>query len=298
MYIGNTVLLLLLLMLMVDNSLTHDSEDDNCTTITIERGTKYYSNLGDSAMLECPVIYCIKKPEMNWHMLNRREKKFHMLNSEKQRSISWRNEKTFVLNFQSVHKNDSGQYRCEAILSKRILPSHVVELIVQDHSNSSVFLSTTNATEDQKLHEKNNMLITIYSISSLGTLFLIAGCFGLLYFTRRHQVKNAQKVKNPESGNNRNNQRCNDSTTHVSDEAAFFNEDSMPCLFQVPNGNQDNYQKASRTSLNSMKFNEGLPGYKEDSVIYATLSHGELIQRTKPPEEIELTEYAIIRLKN
>lgn len=96
----------------------------------------------------------------------------------------------------------------------------------------------------------------------------------------------------------KNTQHCNDSTTHVSDEGAILNEDSMPCLFQVPNGNQDNYQKASGTSLNSMKFNEGLPGYKEDSVIYATLSHGELFQRTKPPEETELTEYAIIRLKN
>lgn len=96
----------------------------------------------------------------------------------------------------------------------------------------------------------------------------------------------------------KNTQHCNDSTTHVSDEGAIFNEDSMPCLFQVPSGNQDNYQKASRTSLSSMKFNEGLPGYKEDSVIYATLSHGELFQRTKPPEETQLTEYAIIRLKN
>ncbi|XP_034269366.1 B- and T-lymphocyte attenuator [Pantherophis guttatus] len=298
MYIGNVVLLLLLLMLMVDNSLTHDSEDDNCTTITIERGTKYYRNLGDSAILECPVTYCIKKPIMNWYMLNKSEEKFHILYPEKERSISWISEKTFALNFQSVHKNDSGQYRCEATVRKNKLASHVVELIVQDHSNSTVFPSTTNTTEDQKLLEKNKMLIMIYSISSLGTLFLIVGCFGWLYFTRRHQVKNAQKVKNPESGNNRNTQHCNDSTAHFSDEKAIFNEDSMPCLFQVPNENQDNYQKASRTSLSSMKFKEGLPEYKEDSVIYATLSHGELFQGTKTPEETQLTEYAIIRLKN
>lgn len=94
----------------------------------------------------------------------------------------------------------------------------------------------------------------------------------------------------------KNTQHCNDSMAHVADEEAIFNEDSMPCLFQVPNGNQDNYQKAS--SLSSMKFKEGLPGYKEDSVIYATLNHGELFQGTKPPEETQLTEYAIIRLKN
>ncbi|XP_026519785.1 B- and T-lymphocyte attenuator isoform X1 [Notechis scutatus] len=298
MYIGNVALLLLLLMLMVDNSLTHDSEDDNCTTITIERGTKYYKNLGDSASLECPVTYCSKKPKMNWYMLNKSKETFHILKDEKEHSISWKNENTFVLNFQSVHKNDSGQYRCEAIVRKNNLASHVVELIVQDHSNSSVFLNTTNTTEDQKPAEKNKMLIMIYSISSFGTLFLIVGYFGWLYFTRRHQVKNTQKVKSQESGNNRKTQRCTDSTTHESDEGAIFIEDSMPGLFQVSSGNQDNYQKASRTSLSSMKFNEGLSGYKEDSVIYATLSHGELFQRTKPPEETQLTEYAIIRLKS
>ncbi|KAG8136688.1 hypothetical protein E2320_005249 [Naja naja] len=218
------------------------SEDDNCTTITIERGTKYYQNLGDSASLECPVTYSSKKPKMNWYMLNKNEEKFHILNNETERSIFWKNENKFVLQFQSVHKNDSGQYRCEAIVRKNNLASHVVELIVQ--------------------------------------------------------VKNTQKVKSQESGNNRKTQHCTDSTTHESDEGAIFNEDFMPCLFQVPSGNQDNYQKASRTSPSSMKFNEGLPGYKEDSVIYTTLSHGELFQRTKPPEETQLTEYAIIRLKN
>ncbi|XP_070607835.1 B- and T-lymphocyte attenuator isoform X2 [Erythrolamprus reginae] len=243
-------------------------------------------------MLECPVTYCIQKPEMNWYKLNKNKDKFHLLKPEKEHSISWIDEKTFVLNFKSVHKNNSGQYRCEAKVRKNKLASHVVELIVQDHSNSSMFISATNTTEDQKPPEKNKMLIMIYSISSLGTLFLIAGCFGWMYFTRKHQVKNSQKVKKTQSGNNRNTQPCNDNTTHVSDE------DSMPCLLQVLNGNQDNYQKASRTSLRSMKFNEGLPRYKEDSVIYATVSHRELLQRTKPPEETELTEYAIIRLKN
>ncbi|KAL7983494.1 hypothetical protein Chor_000370 [Crotalus horridus] len=239
MYIGNFVLLLLLLMLMVDNSLTYDSEHDNCTTITIERGTKYYKNLGDSATLECPVTYCNKKPEMNWYMWNKSKKKFHILYPEKE---YWISEKKFVLNFRSVNKNDSGQYRCEAIVRKNKLTSHVIELIVQ--------------------------------------------------------VKNTQKVKNPESGNNRNTQHCNDSTSHISDEGAISNEDSMPYLFQVPTGNQDNYQTASRTDLSSMKFNEGLPRYKEDPLIYATLSHGELFQRSKPSEETQFTEYAIIRLKN
>ncbi|XP_039220014.1 B- and T-lymphocyte attenuator [Crotalus tigris] len=292
MYIGNFVLLLLLLMLMMDNSLTYDSEHDNCTTITIERGTKYYKNLGDSATLECPVTYCNKKPEMNWYMWNKSKKKFHILYPEKE---YWISEKKFVLNFQSVSKNDSGQYRCEAIVRKNKLTSHVIELIVQDHSNSSVFLNGTNTTEDQKQPKKNKMLIMI---SSLGTLFLIVGCFGWLCFTKRHQVKNTQKVKNPESGNNRNTQHCNDSTSHISDEGAISNEDSMPYLFQVPTGNQDNYQTASRTDLSSMKFNEGLPRYKEDPLIYATLSHGELFQRSKPSEETQFTEYAIIRLKN
>ncbi|KAM3837671.1 B- and T-lymphocyte attenuator-like [Vipera latastei] len=295
MYIGNFVLLLLLLMLMVDNSLTYDSEHDNCTTITIERGTKYYKNLGDSATLECPVTYCNKKPEMNWYMLNKSKEKFHILNSEKEYSISWISEKKFVLNFQSVNKNDSGQYRCEAIVRKNKLTSHVVELIVQDHSNSSVFLNGTNTTEDQKLPKNNKLLIMI---SSLGTLFLIVGCFGWLYFIRRHQVKNTQKVKNPESGNNRNTQHCNDGTTHISDEGAICNEDSMPCLFQVPNGNPDNYQMASRTGLSSMKVNKVLPQYKQDPIIYATLSHGEFLQRSKPSEETQFTEYAIIRPKN
>ncbi|XP_007423855.1 B- and T-lymphocyte attenuator [Python bivittatus] len=293
MYIDNFVLQLLL-MLMMDNLWAHDSEDDNCTAITIERGKKYYTNLGDSATLECPVTYYRKKPEMNWYMLNKSEEKFHILYPEKRRSISWMNETTFVLNFQSVNKNDRGQYRCDAIIGKRKYESHVIELIVQDHSNTSVFLNTTNTKEDQKPHEKNEKLIMIYSIPSLGTLFLIFACFGWLYFKRKHQVKNATGSSNPENGINRNTQHCNESATHVSNEGSNFNEDCMPCLLQVTNGNQDSYQKASRNSLNSI-HNEGLPG---DPIIYATLNHGELFQRSKPSEETELTEYAIIRPKN
>lgn len=77
------------------------------------------------------MTYCNKKPEMNWYMLNKSKQKFHILNSEKEYSISWISEKKFVLNFQSVNKNDSGQYRCEAIVRKNKLTSHVVELIVQ-----------------------------------------------------------------------------------------------------------------------------------------------------------------------
>lgn len=85
------------------------------------------------------MTYCIKKPEMNWYMLNKSEEKFHMLYPEKERSISWINEKTFVLNFQSVHKNDSGQYRCEAIVRKNKLASHVVELIVQGKFSGNIY---------------------------------------------------------------------------------------------------------------------------------------------------------------
>ncbi|XP_063160501.1 B- and T-lymphocyte attenuator [Candoia aspera] len=295
MYIGNFVLQFLLLMLMKDNLWAHDSEDDNCTTITIERGTKYHKNRGDSAILECPVTYCRKKPEMNWYMLNKSEKKFHILYNGKGHSISWMNKKTFVLDFQSVDKNDSGQYRCKAIAGKKKFESHVIELIVQDPSNSSVFLNARNTTEDQELPEK--MLIVIYSISSLGTLFLISGCFGWLCFKRRPQVKNATGSSSPESGINKNTQLCNDGATHVLGEGSTFNEDSMPCLLQVPNRNQDNYQTASRTGLSSI-YNEGLPGDKENPIIYATLSHGELFQKNKSFDEIELTEYAIIRPKN
>ncbi|ETE66241.1 B- and T-lymphocyte attenuator, partial [Ophiophagus hannah] len=116
-----------------------DSEDDNCTTITIERGTKYYTNLGDSASLECPVTYCSKKPEVNWYMLNKSEEKFHILNNEKERSSSWKNENKFVLHFQSVHKNDSGQYHCQAVVRKNNLASHVVELIVQGKFSGNIY---------------------------------------------------------------------------------------------------------------------------------------------------------------
>lgn len=74
------------------------------------------------------MTYCNKKPEMNWYMWNKSKKKFHILYPEKE---YWISEKKFVLNFQSVNKNDSGQYRCEAIVRKNKLTSHVIELIVQ-----------------------------------------------------------------------------------------------------------------------------------------------------------------------
>ncbi|KAH0624955.1 hypothetical protein JD844_032908, partial [Phrynosoma platyrhinos] len=186
-------------------------EANNCTIdVTVRRHTKYYKNSGDSASIECPVMYCQKKPDM--------------------------------------------------------------------HCNITVFDETRNTTEDHAASEKNKMLI-IYILSSLGALgLLIFCCFGLLQSKRRLQGEK-QTIS---------------STLQIEMKEQFPNGSAV----YSSQGNCEKPNIATSKPADDKSVTNQLSSANQDTLVYATLNHGEHFEKSEPFVEIEFTEYAAIVLKN
>ncbi|XP_015261439.1 PREDICTED: B- and T-lymphocyte attenuator [Gekko japonicus] len=124
-------LLFLFVMLMLGKPGAYGIEAKNCTAaVNVERNTEYRIKAGDSAIIECPVTYCQKKPEIKWYKKNNHSSL--TLHDGQRHTFTWINDNVFVLNLSSVHKNDSGLYHCESISGDQKDNSHYINIIVQD----------------------------------------------------------------------------------------------------------------------------------------------------------------------
>ncbi|XP_042298847.1 B- and T-lymphocyte attenuator-like [Sceloporus undulatus] len=275
---GSLALDFFFLMMVVDKPWVYAVQADNCTiAVTVQRNTKYYSKSGDSTSIECPVMYCQKKPNVHWHMYNTMLKKFFSLSLGPNHTTSWRTGNIFVLTFQPINKNDSGTYRCEANVANSTIAGHAIEVIVQDYSNITVFDDARNTTEDREASEKNKMLI-IYILSSLGALGLfIFCCFGVLQSKRRLQ-----------GGNKTVSSTLEEETKELPSGSAV---DSRQINCKKPN------MVTSKPAHDKSVTNQLLSA-NQDTLVYATLNHREHFEKSEPFVETEFTEYAAIVLKN
>ncbi|KAF7251238.1 B- and T-lymphocyte attenuator [Varanus komodoensis] len=236
------------LIQVLEEFVSKSSETQNCSiSVTVPRGTQFNIMPGTSIMLQCPVLYCTEQPAMSWYRYNEVSQMFLILQQEQRHSVSWINESTFVLNFASFYKNDSGSYHCEATMKKQKWKSHVIQVSVQVKNKM-------NSSSSE--HEMN--VLSIY----------------------------------------RDVQSCNDSILHISDET------TVSCLLQVLDGdavygNQDICRKATPnpTCNESVTSAHQLKSENQDTLVYATLSHGEPLQKSEPLLETVFSEYATIGME-
>ncbi|XP_077198309.1 B- and T-lymphocyte attenuator [Paroedura picta] len=291
-------LLFLLVMLMLGKPGTYGIEEaQNCTiTVNVERNTQYRLKSGNAAIIKCPVIYCQNKPEIKWY--KKIDNSSLLLHSEQRHTFTWIADNVFVLNFSSVHQNDSGLYRCESISGIQKDTSHYINVTVQDNI-------TDRADETDKAW-------IIYLLSSLGVLCVIAViCWGPLYFMWKNPVKNKKISSGSQSEMNVINsgeKYYSDNPIGTPDEGSVLHHDAATPGLKCKHGsticdNQVSCWKSFRAATNrvyhqSVTNSHNLPGEDKEIIVYASLSHGEHSQRIQPSVEIELTEYATVRQNN
>ncbi|KAF1398008.1 B- and T-lymphocyte attenuator, partial [Spheniscus humboldti] len=93
--------------------------------IQVKRNSQYKINVGNSLIIKCPFRYCKKKPLMQWCKIEADE---CVLLKE---SEAEGNSNVFTLEFFSVNQNDSGIYRCRAIVDEFSSESHGIKVIVE-----------------------------------------------------------------------------------------------------------------------------------------------------------------------
>ncbi|XP_044298427.1 B- and T-lymphocyte attenuator [Varanus komodoensis] len=267
---------LLFMMLMFNSSWASGSETQNCSiSVTVPRGTQFNIMPGTSIMLQCPVLYCTEQPAMSWYRYNEVSQMFLILQQEQRHSVSWINESTFVLNFASFYKNDSGSYHCEATMKKQKWKSHVIQVSVQDPNNLTKLENANNTIEGHGATEKTKAIL-LFVLPSLGVLCLLAFCFsGLHCFIRKRQVKNKMNSSSSEHEMN----------VVLDGDAVYGNQDI--CRKATPNPTCNE----SVTSAHQLKSEN------QDTLVYATLSHGEPLQKSEPLLETVFSEYATIGME-
>ncbi|XP_074839609.1 B- and T-lymphocyte attenuator [Carettochelys insculpta] len=316
------VLHILLVALRLGNCQATGDVTANCTVeLQITRGFQYRSEPGGTLSIHCPVKYCTEKPHMNWCKIEGQDCLF--LKDEPTRNAAWMEENVFVLKFLSIHQNDSGFYRCRAIVGRLSSESHVVKVDVQEVATddstdppSKEFADATNATGDPQQPGTYNKKWIIYILSSLGGLcLLILGCLCLLCCLQGHKVKHKTTPVTSQKKMNMLNRPTGapshtDNTTPVpSDGSALYycsmasqqqqSGDSTIYDNHVPHWNSS--KAASGTASESASVGSYSPSMvSQDVLVYASLNHSarvEKVLRTEQDVEVELTEYATICVK-
>ncbi|KAM7181920.1 B- and T-lymphocyte attenuator isoform 2-T2 [Macrochelys suwanniensis] len=309
------VLHILLLVLSLDNCQGYGVVTVNCTVeLKVTRGQKYEGKPGDFLSIECPVKYCTEKPAMNWCKMDGKD--FSLLKDESNMKRAWKDSNVFVLNFEPIHKNDSGLYRCQATVGSLTSQSHAIEVLVQEVTTNAPTnppTSATNVTEAPQGPSNNNKKWIIYALSSLGVLcLLILICLCLLCCLRWHQVKpKTTPVTSQKEMNMGSRSTCapyhTNRTTHVPGEGSTLYYCSMASLQQpsdestiydnhVPHWNGN--RAATGNACDSAAVDSYQPSSEsEDVLVYASLNHSSIIEKLPRKEqdvEIELTEYATV----
>ncbi|XP_064378269.1 B- and T-lymphocyte attenuator isoform X3 [Dromaius novaehollandiae] len=234
--------------------------------IQVKRNSQYKSYLGNSLIIHCPVHYCKERPVMQWCKIEGNE--CVLLKESK---VEWKTNKKFILEFFSIHHNDSGTYRCRATVGTLSSESHGIRVIVEEKPANK----TTSSSETK---QKRTPLTPQRQES------LVRGPAAVPYYAA--------------------------GATQASDESSSLYYCSMVSLRQLSDGNTiyDNdvpHWDALRTAPNTPCHDPAIPSIpaapdSQDVLIYAALNHSasaEKCQRREPMVENELTEYASVNVK-
>ncbi|XP_043965387.1 B- and T-lymphocyte attenuator-like [Gambusia affinis] len=151
------------------------ADDDDCTPeLQVRRNTFYKAGLGQELRIECPVLFCNNlPPTICWYKV----KEEHIcLNDNNNNHIKteWKisnpSEGIFYLLFQSITRNDSGEYRCEGGSTV----SHSILIDVYEMDTNDPRKTKTNDTNDQPVPEQaDRLLMSVYSTAGIVSFVVI-----------------------------------------------------------------------------------------------------------------------------
>ncbi|XP_009673340.1 B- and T-lymphocyte attenuator isoform X2 [Struthio camelus] len=268
MFIKRILLHILLVMLAQSNYQVYGFDATDCPVeIQVKRNSQYKSYLGNSLVIYCPVHYCQERPAVQWCKIEGNE---CMLLKESK--AEWKANNKFILEFFSVHHNDSGTYRCRATAGTLSSESHGIRVIVEEKPANIITSSSETKQKRTPLTPQRRET-------------LVRGPAAIPY--------------------------CAAGTTQASDESSSLYYCSMVSPWQLSDSSAiyDNdvpHCDAHRTAPKAPHCDPAIPSISaapesQDVLIYAALNHSasaEKCQRREPRVENELTEYASITVKN
>ncbi|XP_075025314.1 B- and T-lymphocyte attenuator [Calonectris borealis] len=305
------IVLYILVMLAQSNYQVYGFDATYCPVeIQVKRNSQYEINLGSSLTINCPVLYCKKKPVMQWCKI---EVDTCVLLKEGKAELK---SNMFTLEFFSVNQNDSGIYRCRAIVDNFSSESHGIKVIVEEKSANIITMSpenTTNISEESQESGNYKILHIIYASASVGLCcpFIVVCMFWCL---RRYHAKQKRTPLTPQRQESLVRSPAAAlshaaGTTQASEESSSLYYCSMASPLQALHSNAiyDNDVppwNAQRTAPNALCNDPVIPSIpvlleSPDVLTYAALNHSasaEGCQRRELIVENEFTEYVSINV--
>nr|1XAU_A Chain A, B- and T-lymphocyte attenuator [Mus musculus] len=113
--------------------------DEECEVqLNIKRNSKHSAWTGELFKIECPVKYCVHRPNVTWCKHNGTI--WVPLEVGPQLYTSWEENRSvpvFVLHFKPIHLSDNGSYSCSTNFNSQVINSHSVTIHVRERSQNS-----------------------------------------------------------------------------------------------------------------------------------------------------------------
>ncbi|CAH6792372.1 Btla [Phodopus roborovskii] len=267
----------------------NDCEESCQVQLTGSRHLKY-PTAGEFFRIECPVTYCVHRPNVTWCKYNGRN--FLPLEIGPQQHTSWEEKNqvsVFILHFEPIYPRDDGLYRCSTDVNSEVINSHIIAINVtektqkgsENHLIMSDIPDATSASGPSTMEERVDRTWLLYSLLPLVAIPLLLICFCLVCFLKRHQGQ--EKKSSGLAGTEMNlvdipvSPRTNSRT--LPSETGIYDNDPWSSV-----------QERSESTTDSQ-----LEGNKQ-GIVYASLNHSVIVKNPRQASSIQEapTEYASI----
>ncbi|XP_028641063.1 B- and T-lymphocyte attenuator isoform X2 [Grammomys surdaster] len=258
--------------------------------IKIKRNSKHSAWTGELLKITCPVTYCVHRPNVTWCKHNGTS--CLPLEIGPQLRTSWeenRKNSVFILHFEPIRLSDNGSYSCSTNVSSVVVNSHAVTIHVtertQNYSEHPLIISdiadATNASGPSPMEERPGRTWLLYTLLTLGALFLLLACVGMLCFLKRIQGK--EKKPSDLAGRE----------TNLGDipVSSRTNYQALPSETRIyDNDPWSSMQEESESTISSQLERN------KQGIVYASLNHSVIGRNPRQASSVqeEPTEYASI----
>jgi hypothetical protein len=122
---------MVLLRVNTDSSFVFVLDEECPVQLTITRNSKQSARTGELFKIQCPVKYCVHRPNVTWCKHNGTI--CVPLEVSPQLYTSWEENQSvpvFVLHFKPIHLSDNGSYSCSTNFNSQVINSHSVTIHV------------------------------------------------------------------------------------------------------------------------------------------------------------------------
>ncbi|GAB1300304.1 B- and T-lymphocyte attenuator [Apodemus speciosus] len=270
-------------------------QDKECDAqLFIKRNSEHSALAGELFKIECPVKYCVHRPNVTWCKHNGTI--FVPLEVGPQLYTSWEENQrvsVFVLHFEPIHLSDDGLYRCSTNVNSEVVNSHTVAIHVtertQNYSEHPLIMSdipdATNVSGPSTMKERPDRTWLLYTLFPLGALLLLLACVSLLCFLKRIQGK--EKKPSDLAGRK----------TNLVDNPVSSRTNSQTLPSET--GIYDNDPWSSMQEESELTINAQLERNKQ-GIVYASLNHCVIGKNPRQASNMQEapTEYASICVRS